>query len=63
MFRSTVLFSVLIVALLSLTIGTNHLALATSNNTQVANLTKGLFNGTTIEPREMSSNLYAKPNS
>lgn len=55
MFRSTVLFSVLIVALLSLTIGTNHLALATSNNTQVANLTKGLFNGTTIEPREMSS--------
>ena len=55
MFRSTALFSVLIVALLSLTIVTNDVALATSNITQVANQTKGLLNGTTIEPREISS--------
>jgi hypothetical protein len=54
MFRSAVFFSVLLVALLSLTIGTNHIALATSNTTQVTNQTKGLFNGTTIEPREIS---------
>src|ERR671925_296264 len=46
MFRSTVLFSVLIVALLSLTIVTNHVVLATSNNTRVANQTTSTRNQT-----------------
>jgi hypothetical protein len=46
MFRSTVLFSVLIVALLSLTIVTNHVVLATSNNTRVANQTASMQNQT-----------------
>jgi hypothetical protein len=48
MFWTTALFSVPI-ALLNLTMVTNHIALATSNFTQVANQTKGLLKlGTTV---------------
>jgi hypothetical protein len=48
MFWTTALFSVPI-ALLNLTMVTNHIALVTSNFTQVANQTKGLLKlGTTV---------------